>query len=197
MLNLQNNIINVNTKQEISRRKFLALGIVTAASALIPDTPLAAIEKIVTPERSLFFHNVYTGEELNTVYWKNGQYIPEALDEINFILRDIRTGKVKPINKKLLDILFAVRKQLKCNEPFSMISGYRTPTSNAMLRKKKKGVEKNSFHMYGKAIDISLPGYSLRGLRRAAMDIHGGGVGYYPRSKFVHIDVGEIRYWSG
>ncbi len=197
MLNLQNNIKNIKTVQEISRRKLLVLGLVTVASALIPETPLAAIEKIVAPERSLFFYNVYTGEELKTVYWKNGEYIPEALDDINFMLRDVRTGKVKPINKKLLDVLYGVRKQLKCDEPFNMISGYRSPRSNAILRKSKKGVARNSLHMYGKAIDISLPGYSLRGLRRAAMDIHGGGVGYYPQSKFVHIDVGAIRYWRG
>lgn len=183
--------------KEISRRKFLALGIVTAVSGLIPVSPIEAIENIVVPERSLYFYNVYTGEELDTVYWKDGEYIPEALAEINFILRDIRTGRVKPIKTKLLDVLFAVREKLKCKEPFHMISGYRSPRSNAILRKKKRGVAKNSLHMYGKAIDISLPGYSLRGVRRAAMDLRSGGVGYYPSSKFVHIDIGNIRYWRG
>jgi len=180
----------------ITRRDLLALGLVTAASTIFPLKARAVSEKI-SSQKELFLYNVYTKENINTVYWKDGMYLPDELARINHIFRDIRSGKEREININLLDLLFEVKEQLKSEDPFHVMSGYRTPKSNAMLRKRKKGVAKNSLHMYGKAVDISIPGYSLRGIRKAAMKLRAGGVGYYPRSKFLHLDVGEVRYWWG
>jgi uncharacterized protein YcbK (DUF882 family) len=124
-------------------------------------------------------------------------YLPDGLARINHIFRDSRTGREREIDRNLLDLLFEVKEQMQSKEPYRIISGYRTPKSNAILRKSNKGASKNSLHMYGKAVDISMPGYSLRGIRKVAMKLKAGGIGYYPRSKFLHLDVGEVRYWWG
>jgi uncharacterized protein YcbK (DUF882 family) len=182
------------SEKKITRRKFISMGLITMAAALMPHEIFAAD---IFTERKLSFYNVYTHEKLEIVYWENGHYIQDALSRINYIFRDIRTGKVKAISTDLLDLLFAVQQRLRSKEPFHIISGYRTPQSNAILRRIKKGVAKNSLHMYGKAVDVRLPGYSINALRRVAVSLHRGGVGYYPRSKFVHIDVGKVRYWRG
>ncbi len=195
-MNLLENKAKSLSEIGFSRREFIAAGLITVASSLIPYKTLAAIEELYQ-ERELSFYNVNTNESLRTVYWREGKYLPKALAEINHIFRDTRTGKVKSINTNLIDLLFALQKKLETNEPFNIISGYRTPGSNAILRKKKKGVAKNSLHMYGKAVDLRVPDYSLKVVRRAAMGMKGGGVGYYPHSNFIHIDVGEIRYWRG
>ena len=180
----------------ISRRDLLALGLVSAASAVFPLKALAASEEVLS-QKELFFYNVNTREHLNAVYWKNGMYLPDGLARINHIFRDIRSDMEREININLLDLLFDVKEKIKSKGPYNIISGYRTPKSNAILSKSNKGVAKNSLHMFGKAVDIRIPGYSLKGLRKTAMEFQAGGVGYYPRSKFVHLDVGEVRYWRG
>jgi len=197
MWDLKENKICSALKKNISRRKFLALGLATAAASAFPFETLAAVNTIVTPGRALSFYNIYTQEELNIVYWFEGRYLPDALARINHILRDLRTGKVTDIDNSLLDLLYGVQKKLKSKDPFNIVSGYRTPKSNAILRKRRRGVAINSLHMYGKAVDLNLPGYSLSALRRVAMSLGHGGVGYYPYSKFVHLDVGEVRSWTG
>jgi uncharacterized protein YcbK (DUF882 family) len=196
LLKLQNSDQINNTLTEFSRRDFLGLSITAAVASLVPSEIYAAAEEIQT-EKIICFHNVYTLETLETVYWKNGEYIPRALSDINHIFRDIRTGKERTINKDLINLLYNLQQEVKVKEPFQIVSGYRTPRSNALLRKTTKGVAKNSFHMYGKAVDIRLPDYSLSTLRRKAMKLRGGGVGYYPRSNFIHVDVGSVRYWRG
>jgi uncharacterized protein YcbK (DUF882 family) len=192
---LENKIKEI-LKAGFSRRELLSMGLVTVASTIIPHKTLAAIEE-PEAERDISFYNLYSHENLEIVYWRDGKYLPEALSEINHMFRDSRTGKVKIINKNLIDLLFNLKTKLKTNEPFQIVSGYRSPRSNAILRKKKKGVARNSLHMYGKAVDLRVPGQSIRTVRYAAMGLKGGGVGYYPRSSFVHIDVGDIRYWRG
>lgn len=172
------------------------MGLITAASVIIPRKSLSAVQYSALSEKSLYLHHVYTGESLRTVYWKEGRYIPQALTEINYLFRDTRTGKVMAINTELLDLLCELGKNTKSREPFYIVSGYRTPRSNAYLRKTTKGVARNSLHMYGKAVDIRLPGYRLESLRYAAMELRRGGVGYYPHSHFIHVDVGSVRYWS-
>lgn len=179
-----------------SRRELLAFGLVTAASAIFPFEALAVSAK-VSSQKELVFYNVYTHENLKAVYWKDGMYMPDGLARINHIFRDIRTGREREIDINLLDMLFDIKEQIKSKEPYHIISGYRTPKSNAILSKRKKGVAKKSLHMYGKAVDISMPGYSLRGIRKVAKKLHAGGIGYYPQSKFLHLDVGEVRYWWG
>lgn len=146
-------------------------------------------------ERALSFYNLHTGESLNTVYWAGDGYVPSSLSEINYILRDFRANEVKPIEVRLLDLLFAMRTRLETREPFHVISGYRSPLTNALLHSRGEGVAPHSLHIEGKAIDIRVPGRELPALRRVALDLHRGGVGYYPRSDFVHVDVGRVRFW--
>lgn len=196
-VNSMENQCHPSPDRGISRRQLLSAGLITLASAVIPVKSIAAVNDILVPERALRFYNLYTKEHLETAYWKEGEYLPEGLAEINHILRDIRTGKEKAMDRDLLDLLFALQQEVGNDEPFQIISGYRTPKSNALLRQHRKGVAKNSLHMYGKAIDIRLPHHRLRDVRRAAMKLKGGGVGYYPRSNFIHVDVGRIRYWWG
>ena len=194
-MNLQKNNKPQIEKHGISRRQFIRLGLLTTASCIIPFQTLASVNDFLSTERMLCFHNLHTKEDLQVVYWKNGEYLPEVLARINYIFRDHYNGAVKPIDTKLLDLLSAIQQKLRCSEPFHIISGYRTRKTNAYLRKHKKGVAKNSLHMYGKAVDIRLPGQSLKVLRRSAYELKAGGIGYYPKSNFVHLDVGRVRYW--
>ncbi len=147
------------------------------------------------PKRSLSFYNTHTGEELSAVYWESGDYLPRPLSDINIILRDYRTNEVISIDRNLLDLLHELRAKIKTQQPFHVISGYRSPKTNAFLCEQHRGVVKNSLHICGKAADIRLPGYELSYVRQVAMDLKGGGVGYYPKSDFIHVDVGRVRYW--
>jgi uncharacterized protein YcbK (DUF882 family) len=179
----------------VSRRYFLSAGLVTTVACLFPLKAVAAASKIFSAERALSFYNTHTEENMEAVYWNQGMYMPQALADINYILRDYRTGEVKEINTDLLDLLFTLRQKLETTVPFNIISGYRSPETNYFLSSMSKGVVKNSMHIQGMAIDIRLPGYELKTLQRAAIDLRRGGVGYYPSSDFVHVDVGRIRYW--
>ncbi len=175
----------------ISRRGFLKAGTLAAASLL----PGGAGGVLLPSERTLAFYNTHTGESLKTVYRTGAEYLPEALSDINRILRDHHTGEIRPMEVGLLDLLHALKERLDARRAFHIISGYRSPATNALLRKKKKGVAENSLHLVGKAIDIHLPGCTLGELRRAAMWFKKGGVGYYPQPGFVHVDVGRVRHW--
>lgn len=180
------------SKSPVSRRSFFALGIGTVMAGL----PLPALAKRAPgPERSIGFYNLHTGESLTTVYWADGQYLPSSLKEIDFILRDFRTGDVTSIAPRLLDLLHALRGTLESQEPFHLISGYRSPKTNRKLAQKSHGVAKKSLHTRGMATDVRLPGRDLDRLRRAAISLQAGGVGYYPKSDFVHVDVGRVRTW--
>ncbi len=179
----------------MTRRDLLAAGFSLGAACLIPGKAIAGIAKGFSAERALQFYNTHTDEKIKTVYWCGGEYVPQALDDINHILRDHRTGEKTEIDIQLIDLLFALRQKLECSDPYHIISGYRSQTTNALLRMISKGVANNSLHTAGKAIDIRLPGYELKTLKRAAVDLEIGGVGYYPLSDFVHVDVGRVRYW--
>lgn len=176
----------------MSRRDVLRAGTGVIAG-LILQPVLAAAQ--LPPERSLGFYNTHTGESTRTVYWAGDSYIASGLQEINVILRDHRSGDIHPMDKHLLDLLFVLRMQVGSNCAYQVISGYRSPATNAALRKKSTGVAKHSFHMQGKAIDIRLPGCDLKQLQRAALDLKAGGVGYYATSDFIHVDVGPVRRW--
>ncbi|WP_197904615.1 YcbK family protein [Desulfosarcina alkanivorans] len=168
---------------------FLATCLVPAAgwAALLPDGT----------RRSLSFFNTHTGERLALCYFKDGAYCPDAMRRINHILRDHRTGDVQAMDFRLMDLLYSVHRHVGAGSPFHIISGYRSPKTNARLRKQSSGVAKFSYHMLGRAIDIRLPGHDTRKLRKACMDLKTGGVGYYPRSDFVHVDTGAFRTWNG
>jgi uncharacterized protein YcbK (DUF882 family) len=146
------------------------------------------------------FHNLHTDEKLDAVYWEQGRYVPDALHAVNTVLRDFRTGDVHMMDPALLDLLVAVSAKTETNSPFYVISGYRSPQTNAMLRDEGgagTGVAKRSLHLEGKAIDIRLGDVALSHLHNAALSLGGGGVGYYPTSDFVHLDVGAVRQWGG
>jgi uncharacterized protein YcbK (DUF882 family) len=177
-----------------SRRTFLKFTGLSAAAALWPLRAFSASDPLV-PEKSLAFYNTHTGERLKAVYWAEGNYVDGSLREINHILRDPRSDEVHDIDTRLLDLLFSVRKEIETNEPFHVISGYRSARTNAFLRAHSTGVAENSLHLVGQAIDIRLPGRETRILQKAAIALKGGGVGYYPKSDFVHVDIGRVRYW--
>jgi uncharacterized protein YcbK (DUF882 family) len=157
---------------------------------------LAGVKALSSTPRSLCLYNPNTKESFNGIYRCNGEYVSPALSKINHLMRDTKTGEIKEISKQLLDLMYALTQKLKSEEPFHVISGYRNPKTNAQLMKQGKNAAKNSFHVKGQAADIRLPGYRTSVLRKAAYQLKKGGVGYYPRLRFVHIDVGPVRYWN-
>lgn len=178
-----------------SRRRFLkniAYGSLLTMGA--PGLANASVRRFPA-HKSLAFQNMHTGDKLKLTYFEQGRYIKEALREINYLLRDFRTGDIHPIDPALLDQLYDLRLMLGVNKPFHILSAYRSPLTNAILRKESRGVAKHSLHMQGKAVDIRLPGVDTRRIRNAALAMRGGGVGYYRHSDFVHIDTGDFRTW--
>ena len=147
--------------------------------------------------RSVSLDNLHTGEKMQAVYWDQGEYIPDVLDAVNEHLRDYRTGEVHQIHPGLLDVLDTLSVLTGANASFQVISGYRSAATNAMLRERSEEVAKKSFHIQGMAIDIRLPGVELSRLHAAALSLGRGGVGYYPDSNFIHVDVGPVREWRG
>lgn len=180
-----------------SRRRFLTLAGAAAVSgaATLAPPPALAVLRPPRAERSLSFLNLHTGERLTAPYWARGRYHAEGLAEIDWILRDWRTGEVVRIDRQLFDVLYELRRRMHSDAPFHVISGYRSAETNAMLRNVSLGVAKNSYHTRAMAIDLRLPGRSLRELHRSALKMRAGGVGYYPRSNFIHVDVGPVRRW--
>ncbi len=175
----------------IGRRHFLAG---SGAALLASVSPaLASLGDV----RTVAFENIHTGEKLKADYWVDGRYVPDALADVNHVLRDFRSGEVHPIAPQLLDLLALLHVRLETEQSFAVISGYRSPSTNAMLRGEHEhsGVASKSLHMRGMAIDIRVPGRGLVALRDAALTQRAGGVGYYPASDFVHVDVGRVRTW--
>jgi uncharacterized protein YcbK (DUF882 family) len=164
------------------------------AFATVAAPQLLKAAGTASPERSLSIYNLHTSEKLKVVYWADGGYVPESMAQINHVLRDYRNGKVHEIDPRLLDLLCQVHTKLETTESFHLVSGYRSPETNAMLHAHSDGVAQHSLHMDGMATDVIVPGRSLEVLRNVALSMKGGGVGYYP-SQFVHIDVGRIRKW--
>ena len=150
---------------------------------------------IVQQSRALRFVHTHTSERLVVEYFNHGSYLPDALADVDHFLRDFRTGDEHVIDPTLLDLLHGVAERTGTDRPFQVISGYRSPVTNGLLRQRSEGVAAHSLHMAGKAIDIRLDDVPLPKLRAAALDVRGGGVGYYPTSEFVHIDTGRIRTW--
>ena len=189
-------MIHPKRRADITRRAFIKTGAAAVISATLPTTVFAAVDDLLADSRTLSFYNTHTDESLCSCYFRNGVYCSESLESINHILRDHRTGDIKPIDTRLLDTLHALAVHLGLKyATFHIISGYRSPQSNSKLRRKSKNVASKSLHMKGKAIDTRLPQISTRALWRAAVDLKAGGVGYYPTPRFVHIDTGRVRYW--
>lgn len=161
----------------------------------MPRPLCAGVQKPASSERRLAFFNTHTGETLEACYFRSGGYDPGALRAINHILRDHRSGEVRPIDGRLLDLLHSLAGRFERPCPFHVISGYRSPETNAALHSRNRGVASQSLHVHGKAIDIRVPGIRTRALRDHALSLAAGGVGYYPGSDFVHVDVGRVRAW--
>ena len=141
-------------------------------------------------------HNGRTGESLNMTYWIDGDYIAPALDEINYFMRDWRTDSVHRIDTRTVDIMAAAHRVLEANDPYLLLSGYRSPETNALLRSRSSGVARNSLHMQGQAADLRLGSRSVSQMARAASAFNAGGVGRYSGSNFVHMDCGPVRSWG-
>ena len=162
-------------------------------------TAVAALShgKLSSQERELAFYHTHTGKRLKVVYWRDGDYVPSALDEVNRFLSDFRTGDIVDMDPELLDIIYDVRKSLGSDGTYQVVSAYRSPKTNEMLRGRStsSGVAKKSQHLLGKAIDVRLEGVPTARLRDAAIALQRGGVGYYESSDFVHMDTGRVRRW--
>lgn len=185
-----------SAKLTVSRRSFVSA---IAAAAVFPTAPFAKTPAILTGAgdfRSLSLINNRTAERLNTVYWIEGEYVPEALDAVSYVMRDWRRNEVLPIDARVVDIIAATHNLLGTSEAFELVSGYRSPQTNAMLRSKSRGVARKSYHTQGMAVDLTLKGRSVRQMARAAQTLGAGGVGRYTRSKFVHVDCGPVRDWG-
>ncbi len=176
------------------RRAFLKKSIFLGAGLSLSPYELFGLS--IPVDKTIKLYNIHTGEHLKATYWSRDHYVLGELERINYFLRDFRTGDVQMMDVKLLDLLYAIQLIRDTEKPFKVISGYRSPKTNAMLRKKSEGVAKNSFHLKAQAIDINLPGTELKDLRKLAVFLRRGGVGYYPKSGFMHIDTGPIRYWA-
>lgn len=171
------------------RRRLVFYG--ASAAAML----LAAPAAFASQPRALSFYHTHTAERLKITYAERGRVLPEALDEISRFLRDFRSGEAHPIDPGLLDTLHQLQQLTGGRGPYEIISAYRSPQTNEMLRTNSTGVAQRSLHMEGRAMDVRLRGVATSELRRAALGLQAGGVGYYPDSDFVHVDTGRVRYW--
>ncbi len=182
----------------VSRRDFCrrtGVGVTAAAVAPLWATDLLASDPSTPAFRALSFQHLHTGESLSVEYVQAGDYVPDALTAIDHVLRDHYNDAVHSIDPDLLDILHAVVHETGTRSPFRVISGYRSPETNEMLRQRGGGVARNSMHLQGKAIDIRLDDVETADLRDVGLALKRGGVGYYAKSDFVHLDTGRVRRW--
>jgi len=180
----------------MSRRSLLGAFAATAVVAAPVYSSTFGFLKGAGDIRRVSMRSGRTGESLETIYWIEGEYIKEALKEINFFMRDWREDSAVTMDARNIDIVAAAHSLLDTNEPFQLLSGYRSPRTNAMLRSRSRGVAKNSLHMKGMAADLRLNSRSVSQVARAGLACNSGGVGKYSRSNFVHMDCGVVRTWG-
>ena len=181
----------------VTRRKLLGVFAATALVAAPTYSSAFGLLKGAGDIRRIRMYSGRTGESLDTIYWIEGEYIPEVLKEINYFMRDWRTDATIKIDPRNVDIMAASHRLMDVSEPYMLLSGYRCPQTNAMLRSKSRGVAKNSLHMKGQAADLRLKSRSVGQMAKAASACASGGVGKYSRSNFVHMDCGAVRSWGG
>lgn len=189
--------MSTSSTAAISRRGFLGIFAATVVAAAPTYSNAFGFLRGAGDIRRIRMYSGRTGESIDTIYWIEGEYITEALREINYFMRDWRNGEVTRIDTRTIDIMAASHNLLEVNEPYMLLSGYRTAATNAMLRSRSSGVARNSLHMRGQAADLRLSSRSVSQMARAAAACAAGGVGKYSRSNFVHMDCGPVRTWGG
>ncbi|MDD2723355.1 MAG: DUF882 domain-containing protein [Methylovulum sp.] len=188
--------INARQSTVLARRRFLKQMFCASMLAMNAGIANAAVQKShAIAHKTIALLHPQTGDQLSLTYFEHGRYLKDALHEIDHLLRDFHTGDVHPIDPALLDQLHDLKQLLGVRQPIQVVSGYRSPFTNANLRHQSHRVAKHSLHMEGRAIDIRIDGVSTATLKRAALAMQRGGVGYYPRADFVHLDTGEVRTW--
>ncbi|MGX2041292.1 YcbK family protein [Methylocaldum sp. MU1018] len=181
-------------QSSLSRRAFLTrAGMAAVGALLLPSAD--AFAKVFSKERKLSFHNLNTDEELTFFCCPQQHYDRRTLSRFNYFLRDHRTDSIHAMDPALLDLLYAISAFTGSRGTFQVVSGYRSPETNRMLRKISRGVAEHSMHMEGRAIDIRMSDVNTRTIQKAALALQQGGVGYYRRSNFVHLDTGRVRSW--
>ncbi|MGE0151143.1 MAG: DUF882 domain-containing protein [Reyranellaceae bacterium] len=182
----------------LGRRAFLsfsAAATVALSSSSLLAAPAVAGKATAAGTRTFSFVNLNTTESGKLLYWENGQYIDQALQDISQALRDPHNGQVHQISPQLLDLVVGLQRKLNTANSVHIVSAFRSQETNDEMAAKSRGVAKRSYHLDGMAIDLRVPGRGLNQVRGAALQLAGGGVGYYPRSNFVHVDVGPVRRW--
>ncbi len=181
----------------ISRRGLLRAFAATAVTAAPTFSKATGFLRGAGDIRRVQMYSGRTGEKLDMIYWIEGDYIGEAVNQITHFMRDWRNGQTVNIDTRTIDIIAATHNLLDVNEPYMLLSGYRSPETNAMLRRQSSGVARNSLHMRGQAADLRLAHRTVNQMASAALSCHAGGVGRYPGSNFVHMDCGQVRSWNG
>ena len=183
---------------QVDRREILKMGLLGFLAGSVPLISAGSAQAAGQSQWRVALHHAHTGESFNGVYRVGNTYLPAAFKRLNYFLRDFRTHEVFPMDPHVVDLISVIQRKIDTGRPLEILSGYRSPKTNAMLREaggRGSGVAKNSLHMYGQAIDIREPDYSTKRIRTIACSLRGGGVGYYPRSDFVHVDTGAVRTW--
>ncbi|KJF88697.1 DUF882 domain-containing protein [Photobacterium phosphoreum] len=181
---------------DISRRKFLTVSGLAVGACMLPNISLASPFQATTP-RTMLLRNLHTGEELETKYFNGKTYVGKEVRRLDHLCRDFRQNEIARIDRRLYDAIAQIQSYLGHEGYAQLFSGYRSSKTNKMLAKRSGGVAKKSYHMKAQAIDFNLEGVPLAKIRKAALDLKIGGVGYYPNSQFVHIDTGPVRNWRG
>ncbi len=185
-----------NGSSGISRRALLGAFAATAVAAAPTFGNAAGLLRGAGDIRRIRMYSGRTGERLDTIYWIDGEYIGEAIREVSLFMRDWRNGEAVAMDTRTVDIIAATHRLLEVSEPYMLLSGYRSPQTNAMLRSQSSGVARNSLHMRGQAADLHLDSRSVNQIARAAVACQAGGVGRYSGSGFVHMDCGDVRSWG-
>jgi uncharacterized protein YcbK (DUF882 family) len=183
-------------KTGLTRRGLLGVFAATAVAAAPTMSNAFSLLRGSGDIRRLKMYSARTGENLDAIYWIDGNYIPEVMEEVNHFFRDWRNDQVHRIDTRTVDIISATHNLLEASEPFMLLSGYRSPETNAMLRRNSRGVARNSRHMIGQAADLRARSRSVSQVARAALACNAGGVGRYSRSDFTHVDCGPVRSWG-
>jgi uncharacterized protein YcbK (DUF882 family) len=179
----------------LKRRQFVRFGLGSLAAFALPRPASSFFETVLGRAKSLSLYHIHTGESLTTAFWRAGEFITSSLEAINHFLRDHRSGESGQIDPRLLDLLHDLSSSLGSGQTYHVICGFRSARTNELMWRQGLGVARNSLHVFGQAVDIRLPGCKLTDLRQAAIELKAGGVGFYPRSGFIHVDVGRVRSW--